>query len=60
LGDPLAAVAWAAETLGRLGVTMETGAVIMTGALHASVPARAGDRFSASFDRLGSLTVEFA
>lgn len=60
LGDPLAAVAWAAATLGRLGVTMEAGAVIMTGALHASVPARAGDRFSASFDRLGSLSVEFA
>lgn len=59
LGDPLGAVAWASETLGRLGVTMEAGAVIMTGALHASVPAHAGDRFVAMFDRLGSLSVGF-
>jgi 2-keto-4-pentenoate hydratase len=60
LGDPLAAVAWAAATLGRLGVTMEAGALIMTGALHASLPARAGDTFTARFDRLGSLSVSFA
>ncbi|MGH2406519.1 MAG: 2-keto-4-pentenoate hydratase [Candidatus Limnocylindrales bacterium] len=60
LGDPLAAVAWASETLGQLGLTMEAGAVIMTGALHASVPARAGDTFTARFDRLGDLSVRFA
>lgn len=59
LGDPAAAVAWAANTLGALGVTMEAGAIVMTGALHASVPAVAGDSFTASFDGLGSLTVRF-
>ena len=59
LGDPAEAVAWAANTLGALGVTMEAGAIVMTGALHASVPAQAGDTFSASFDRLGSLSIRF-
>jgi 2-keto-4-pentenoate hydratase len=59
LGDPIAAVAWASRTLGALGVTMEAGAVIMTGSLHASVPARAGDVFTASYDRLGSISVRF-
>jgi 2-keto-4-pentenoate hydratase len=59
MGDPLAAVAWASATLGGFGVTMEAGAVIMTGALHASVPAKAGERFVAEFDRLGSLTIDF-
>lgn len=59
LGDPAAAVAWAANTLGALGVTMEAGAIVMTGALHASVPAQAGDTFTASFDRLGSLSIRF-
>lgn len=59
LGDPAGAVAWAANTLGELGVTMEAGAIIMTGALHASVPVRAGDSFTATFDGLGSVSVRF-
>lgn len=60
LGNPAEAVAWAANTLGALGVTLEAGQFIMTGALHASVPAVAGDTFRAVFDRLGSVTVRFA
>lgn len=60
LGDPAAAVAWAANTLGPLGVTLEAGHVIMTGALHASVPVAAGDVFTARFDRIGSVTVRFS
>jgi 2-oxopent-4-enoate hydratase len=59
LGDPATAVAWAANTFGELGVTMEPGQFVMTGALHASVPAAAGDVFTAHFDRLGSVTVRF-
>jgi 2-oxopent-4-enoate hydratase len=59
LGDPAIAVAWAANTLGPLGVTMEPGQIVMTGALHASVPVKAGDDFTALFDRLGSVTVHF-
>lgn len=60
LGNPAEAVAWAANTLGALGVTLEAGDIIMTGALHASVPAAAGDTFRARFDRLGSLSIRFA
>jgi len=41
-------------------VTMEPGQIVMTGALHASVPARAGDVFTARFDRLGSVSVHFS
>jgi len=59
LGNPAEAVAWAANTLAELGVTLEAGQLIMTGALHASVPARAGDTFRAQFDRLGAVTVRF-
>src|SRR5262245_3523007 len=57
LGDPITAVGWAAETLGRLGVTLDAGDVVMTGALHASVPIAAGDRFQVTLDRLGSVSV---
>ena len=60
LGDPLAAVAWLANTLAAWGVTLPAGAVIMTGALHAMVPVAPGDVFRADFDRLGPVTVRMA
>lgn len=60
LGNPAEAIAWAANTLGPLGITLEPGQLIMPGALHASVPAARGDVFRARFDRLGSVAVRFA
>jgi 2-keto-4-pentenoate hydratase len=59
LGDPVAAVAWAANTLGALGVVMEPGQVVIPGAVHAAVAANAGETFTATFDRLGSVSVRF-
>jgi 2-keto-4-pentenoate hydratase len=57
LGDPVAVVAWLANTLGASGVALEPGHLIMTGALHAAVPMAPGDVFRAEFDRLGPVTV---
>ncbi|MEU7811606.1 fumarylacetoacetate hydrolase family protein [Pseudonocardia sp. NPDC049154] len=57
LGDPVAVVAWLANTLGEHGVALEPGHMILTGALHAAVPMTAGDVFRAEFDRLGAVTV---
>ena len=57
LGDPVAVVAWLANTLGERGVALEPGHLIMTGALHAAVPMTAGETYLAEFDRLGSITV---
>jgi 2-keto-4-pentenoate hydratase len=57
LGDPVAVVAWLANTLGEMGDGLEAGQLVMTGALHAAVPMRAGDVFRAEFDRLGPVTV---
>jgi 2-keto-4-pentenoate hydratase len=59
LGDPLEAVAWAANTLGPLGVTLEAGHIVMPGAMHASIPVAAGDTVAATFDRLGPVGVRF-
>lgn len=59
LGDPVAAVAWAANTLGALGATLEAGHVVMPGAMHASVAVQAGDVITATFDRLGPVSVRF-
>lgn len=60
LGDPLAVVAWLANTLGRDGIALEPGQLVMTGSLHAAVPMAAGDVFRAEFDRLGPVTVRVA
>lgn len=57
LGDPVAVVAWLANTLGESGVALEPGHIVMTGALHAAVPMQAGHVFRAEFDRLGPVTI---
>lgn len=57
LGDPIAVVAWLANTLGEMGAGLEAGQLVMTGALHAAVTMQRGDVFRAEFDRLGSVTV---
>lgn len=59
LGDPVAAVAWLANTLAPLGVSLEPGHIIMTGALHAAFPIARGDRIEATFDHLGSVSCRF-
>jgi len=41
--DPVKVVAWLANTLGSMGAKLEAGHLVMTGALHAAVPMRAGD-----------------
>jgi 2-keto-4-pentenoate hydratase len=60
LGNPVAVVAWLANTLGEHGVALEPGHLILTGALHAAVPLTPGDVFRAEFDRLGPVTVRFS
>lgn len=59
LGDPAAAVAWAANTLGPLGVTLEAGHFVMPGALHASVPVTRTAHFEARFAGIGTVTIAF-
>ena len=60
LGDPSAAVAWAANTLGPLGVTMEAGQIVMTGPCTRRSRCAPETSFTARFDRLGSVTVRFS
>ncbi|MFD0852595.1 2-keto-4-pentenoate hydratase, partial [Actinomadura adrarensis] len=55
---PVAVVAWLANVLGRNGVALEPGHLVMTGALHAAVPMEPGDEFLAEFDRLGSVRLK--
>lgn len=63
-GSPLAAVAWLANTLGRYGVVLAAGDIILSGSLVPLEPARAGDEFSATLSGagadLGSVSVRFS
>jgi len=62
LGDPLEAIAWLANTLGGYGQTLPAGDVILAGALHASIPVKAGTQVEARFSdpALGTVSVAFS
>jgi 2-oxopent-4-enoate/cis-2-oxohex-4-enoate hydratase len=59
-GSPLAAVAWLANTLGRYGVTLDPGEVILSGSLVPLEPARPGDRFRLVLEGVGEAAIAFS
>lgn len=59
LGHPLNAVAWLANTLGELGMSLRAGEVILSGSLAAMVPVQAGDNLRVSLGGIGSVGVRF-
>jgi 2-keto-4-pentenoate hydratase len=59
LGDPLIALAWLANELRGLGVTLKAGAVVTTGTCHPPLPIQAGDVFKVDFGALGKVSVGF-
>jgi len=56
MGSPINAVVWLANTLGARGVSFAPGDVILAGALTAAKPVSAGDRVTATFSGLGSVS----
>ncbi|MBT0670109.1 fumarylacetoacetate hydrolase family protein [Novosphingobium profundi] len=59
-GSPLNAVAWLANTLGRLGLPFRAGEVILSGSLAPLIPVKHGDRLVAHIGGIGSCEVGFA
>jgi 2-keto-4-pentenoate hydratase len=59
LGSPLNAVAWLANTVGPLGVTLEPGHVVLPGSMTRAVPVRPGDSVVATMSGLGTVTAVF-
>lgn len=59
LGSPINALVWLANTLGKRGISLEAGHVILPGAICAMVPVAAGDTITATFAGLGSVTARF-
>jgi 2-oxopent-4-enoate/cis-2-oxohex-4-enoate hydratase len=58
-GSPVNAVAWLANTLGRLGISLKAGDVILSGSQSPLVPVKAGDNFNCSVGGLGNTSVRF-
>ncbi|WP_027525093.1 2-keto-4-pentenoate hydratase [Bradyrhizobium sp. Ec3.3] len=60
LGDPRVALAWLANELRALGITLRAGEVVTTGTCHPPLPIQAGDHLAADFAVLGKVSVRFA
>ncbi len=58
-GSPVNAVVWLANTLGRLGIVLKAGEVILSGSQSPLVPVKAGDSLHCSVGGLGSASVRF-
>jgi 2-keto-4-pentenoate hydratase len=59
LGDPRVALAWLANELRQLGLTLRAGQIVTTGTCHPPLPIQSGDRFEADFGSLGKVSVGF-
>ena len=58
-GSPVNGVAWLANTLGRLGIGLKAGDVILSGSQSPLVPVKAGDSLHAAVGGLGGTSVRF-
>lgn len=59
LGDPRIALAWCANELRQLGLTLRAGEVVTTGTCHPPLPIQSGDVITADFGSLGRVSVAF-
>jgi 2-keto-4-pentenoate hydratase len=60
LGDPCVALAWLANELRGLDLTLRAGEVVTTGTCHQPLPIQAGDFIAADFGVLGHVSVGFS
>jgi 2-oxopent-4-enoate/cis-2-oxohex-4-enoate hydratase len=52
-------VTWLANALGRFGIPLRAGEIILSGSLGALVPVAAGDSLHLSIGGIGSASVRF-
>ena len=58
-GNPLTAVAWLANTLGKFGSPFEAGEVILSGSLTPFIAIESGDKLHLELDGIGSASCSF-
>ena len=59
LGNPVNAMVWLANTLGRLGIGLKAGDVVLSGSLAALIPVQAGDNLRVTIGGIGGCSVRF-
>ncbi len=59
-GHPAKAAAWLVNALGGFGITVEKGALVLSGSITTAVAARPGDRFRATFSSIGTVECRFS
>lgn len=59
LGNPVNAMVWLANTLGRLGIPLKAGEIVLSGSLAALVPVTAGDNLRVTIGGIGGCSVRF-
>jgi 2-keto-4-pentenoate hydratase len=59
-GSPVNALVWLANVLGERGVSLEAGHVILPGSVTAAIAISPGDTISATFDRIGTVSITFS
>ena len=59
MGSPVNCVAWLANTLGRFGITLNAGDIILSGSLVPLEPVTAGDVMTVKVGGIGECTVNF-
>lgn len=59
MGDPANAVAWLANTLAEHGSGLKSGQVVLSGAITAAEPVKAGDSMTVCFSQLGEMSITF-
>jgi 2-keto-4-pentenoate hydratase len=60
MANPIHAVAWLANSLGKYDISLLKGEIVLSGALTAAVPVQSGDTFTLKFAHIGevSLTIK--
>ena len=59
MGSPVNCVAWLANTLGKFGITLNAGDIILSGSLVPLEPVAAGDTMTVRIGGVGDCTVNF-
>ena len=59
MNSPVNAIVWLTNTLGKLGIGLKAGEVVLSGALGAMVPVKAGDNLRVTIGGIGGCSVRF-
>jgi 2-oxopent-4-enoate/cis-2-oxohex-4-enoate hydratase len=59
LGNPVNAMVWLTNTLGRLGIPLKAGEIVLSGSLGPMIPVKAGDSLRCTIGGIGGCSVRF-